>query len=101
MINKIYGLIGITAKAGKITFGTDSTLEALEKRKIKLVIIAKDASEKLKENFNFICNKNNIEIITYGNIEDISKAIGKQNKAVIRNKRFKFSKRNNKKNKWG
>lgn len=81
--NKALGLIGISAKAGKIAYGAEQVSEFIEKNKAKLVIIAENASSKTKENFEFLCKKKKINIITYQTIESLSKAIGKQNKAVI------------------
>ena len=81
--NKILGLMGLSARAGKVCFGTDSTIENLEKGKVKLVIVAKDSSERTKKNFLRLCEKYNVHIIEFGTIDDISKSIGKQNKAVI------------------
>ena len=84
MINsKLYGLIGLAMRAGKIAFGADAVEDLIKRRKLKLVIVAEDSSERTKNNFKFICNENNIPIIIYGNIENLSKSIGKQNKAII------------------
>lgn len=83
MINKVYGLLGITAKAGKILSGTDLVLEEMAKKRVKLVIVAEDASEKTIKNMKYYCNKEKIDIILYGTINDNSKAIGKKNRAVI------------------
>ena len=83
MVNKVFGLLGISAKAGKIVSGTDIVIENIDKGKIKLVIIAKDAAIRTVNNFNFICNKQKIPICVYGTIEENSKSIGKVNRAVI------------------
>lgn len=83
MINKVYGLLGISSKAGKVISGTDIILEKMEKKKVKLVIIAEDASEKTIKNMKYYCNKENVELIIYGNILENSKAIGKHNRATI------------------
>lgn len=83
MVNKVYGLLGISSKAGKIISGTDIILENLSRKKVKLVIIAEDASEKTIKNMKYYCIKENVEVIMYGNIEDNSKAIGKHNRAII------------------
>lgn len=83
MINKVYGLLGIASKAGKIISGTDIILESLEKNKVKLVIIAEDASCKTIKNMKYYCDKKNVEVIIYGNIEENSKSIGKHNRATI------------------
>ena len=83
MVNKVYGLLGISSKAGKIISGTDIILEHLAKNKVKLVIIAEDASEKTIKNMKYYCDRQNVEVIIYGNIEENSKSIGKHNRAII------------------
>lgn len=83
MINKTLGLLGISAKAGKIVSGTDVVLENIKKNKIKLVILATDSSERTKRNIKQICDENKITITEFGTIEENSKAIGKENRAVI------------------
>ena len=83
MVNKINGLLGITAKAGKMLSGTDLVLEEMAKKHVELVIIAADASLKTIKNMQYYCEKENVEMIIYGTIFDNSKAIGKHNKAVI------------------
>ena len=83
LINKVLGFLGISAKAGKIVSGTDIVLENIEKNKIKLVIVATDAAERTINNFKYSCEKKNVPIYIYGNIEENSKAIGKENRAVI------------------
>lgn len=92
MINsKILGLIGLAMKAGKVSFGADSVEESIVKKKVRLVIIATDSSERTKTKFIDICKKYNVPIITYGNIEDLSKAIGKDNKAILGIKDINFA----------
>ncbi len=83
LVNKVNGLLGISAKAGKVSAGTDLVLEEISKKNIELVIIAKDTSEKTIKNMKYYCNKENIPIIMYGTIEENSKAIGKYNKAIL------------------
>ena len=83
MINKTLGLLGISAKAGKIIAGSEIVIENIKKKKVKLVILAKDSSEKTKKNIKLLCEQNNIKTVEYGNIEENSKAIGKVNKAII------------------
>lgn len=81
--NKVLGLIGLSAKAGKIEYGADAVEEAIKRKKAKLVIVAEDAADRTKENFKFLCNKSNIYYVIFGEKEIISKAIGKNNKAII------------------
>lgn len=81
--DKLLGLLGLATKAGKIASGTESVIENIKFNKAKLVIIAIDASEKTRKNFEFLCNKYNIKIIVYGTIEILSKTIGSKNKAIL------------------
>ena len=81
--NKVYGLLGLTSKAGKLAFGTDSCLEMIAKHKVKLIIVAEDSSERTINNFREKCKQNNIDFYVFGKKEDLSKSIGKVNKTVI------------------
>ena len=76
-------MLGISAKAGKIVSGTDYCIQELKKGKIQLILVAEDASEKTKKNFVFYTQEVKIPIVFFGTIDDNSKAIGKQNRAVI------------------
>lgn len=89
--NKLIGFIGLCAKAGKLTYGTDACIELIQKKKAKLIIVAQNASERTKKNMKFVCDNNNVNICFYGEIEDLSHAIGKQNKAVIGIKEVNFA----------
>lgn len=90
--NKVLGLLGLCTKAGKLCFGHDSCMDLIVKQKVKLLIVAQDASDRTKKEFEMACKNNNIEIYFYGNIEELSKAIGKNNKAVIGIKEENFAK---------
>lgn len=84
MINKkILGLIGLSAKARKISYGADSVEIQLKKKKVKLIIVAEDASDRTKNKFIKLSNEYNVPIIILGKIDEISKTIGKSNKAII------------------
>ena len=82
---------GLASKAGKIVSGSDAVEEMIIKKKVFLIIIAKDASQKTAERFKRIAKENNIQSYIYGNIDDNSKAIGKKNKAIIAIKDKNFS----------
>ena len=93
MINKkILGLIGLSAKAGKISFGADSVETQIRKRKINLVIIAENSSERTKDKFKKLSEENDIPYIIVGEIDELSKAIGKSNKVIIGIKDLNLSK---------
>ena len=92
MINsKICGLLGLATRAGKVVFGTEAVLKEIEKNRTKLVIIAIDASERTKMKFKNICNEKNIPIKEALMMDELSKTIGKDNKAVLGIKDINFS----------
>lgn len=80
MTNKILTLLGFAAKAGKLSFGMDSSVEAVKKNKSKLIITAFDLSEKSLKEINFHAQKNNVRVVTLDdcNIEALSHAVGKK-----------------------
>lgn len=80
---KILGLIGLAARARKICFGADSVALELKKKKVHLIIIATDASARTKDKFTNLSKQYQVPIIIEGEIEILSKAIGKSNKAII------------------
>ena len=79
----MYGLLGLTAKAGKIVFGTEACEEAIAKKKVKLVVVAEDSSQRTIQNFEAKCKEYEIDFYLFGKKEELSKAIGKTNKTVI------------------
>lgn len=70
-------------KAGKIAFGTESCIDMLYKRKIKLLIIAEDSSERTIRSFKQKGEEYQVPVYIFGKKEELSKAIGKINKAVL------------------
>ena len=60
--NKVLRLLGLATKAGKISFGTESVIDTINKKKTQLVIIAEDAADRTKRNLTRISNDNNIPV---------------------------------------
>ena len=80
MTNKILALLGFASKAGKLSFGMDSSVEAAKKGKSSLLVTAYDVSQKSLKEINFHAVKNNVRVITLDdcNIEALSRAVGKK-----------------------
>ncbi len=90
---KLCGLIGIATKAGKIVSGTDACLEEIKKGKVSLVLLASDSSDRTKNTFKQEAERSHIAAYEVLSIEEMSKAMGKINKAVIGIKDVGFSKK--------
>lgn len=82
-MNKIYSILGIARKGGKISIGFDETLFEIKNKKSKLVIISKDASEKTKKNIQFECKKYDVNFIEFGEKEQIGRCLGKRVVSVL------------------
>ena len=83
MINKVYGLLGLCARAGKIVSGMDAVSNEAKRDKLKLILVAEDASEKTISQIKFLAEKKKIPMFVWGAILANSKAIGKENRAII------------------
>ena len=84
-------MLGFAQKAGKIITGDDTCEMFLNKRKIKLLILAGDSSENTKEKFRFLANKHQVPLLEVSTKDELSQAIGKSNRAVIGVTDRKFS----------
>ena len=75
---------------GKIIAGTDVCIDNIKNRKVRLVVMATDASDKTKKNIAYICKENDTKYVICSNIENLSKAMGYNNKAIygIKDKNF-------------
>lgn len=82
-MNKIYSMIGIANKGGKVAIGYDVTCLNIEKNKSVLVLIAADASEKTKKNILYVCNKYNCKYIEYGEKDLLGKCLGRKMVGVL------------------
>lgn len=83
MINKIYSMMGLCMKAGKLLCGSDVCAENIKKKKAFLIIIADDAAVNTKEKFENMATDYKINIVFYGTKNELSNAVGKADKAVF------------------
>lgn len=83
MNRKIYGLIGICQKAGKLASGELACELAIKNKEAHLVILAEDASKNTNKRFNDKCNYRNVPLEVFGTKESLGNAIGKATRASI------------------
>ncbi len=77
MNDKFLTLLGFASKSGNLSFGADSVKEALKRNKAKLVIIAKDISDKSRKEAKFFAKETPVIEADY-DTDAISHAIGKK-----------------------
>lgn len=90
--NKIYSLLGLATRAGKVVSGDDSTLLELKRGKVKLVIVADDASDNTKKLFKDKSSYRSIPYVYFSTKLQLGLAIGKAPRAALGVKDENFAK---------
>lgn len=75
--SKVYSLISLSMRAGKVKSGEFATLEAIRGKTAQLVIISRDASDNTAKQFLDKCRFYNVPIAFFGDKESLGHAIGK------------------------
>lgn len=83
MRKKIDSYLGFAAKSRNLVTGYNTCLLMMDKRKIKLLILAKDLSEKTVKKLSDAAENKNIPYRYYGTVEELSRMCGKQGKGVF------------------
>ena len=73
--NKIYSMIGLAMKAGKLTSGEFSTEHAVKAGKAYLVIVSETASENTKKKFRNMCTYYEVPLYFFGEKETLGHAM--------------------------
>ena len=80
---KIYQLLGLAARARKLTTGEELVVSDIRAKRAKLVILSNDASDNTKKKVSDKCNSYNVEKRAFGNREALGHAIGKESRVVL------------------
>jgi ribosomal protein L7Ae-like RNA K-turn-binding protein len=80
---KALSLLGMAQAAGKLVSGDNATYEALRQNKVKLLIIAADASSRTKRRFITAAQSAAAPYLELAGMTELGKAIGKPDRAVI------------------
>ena len=81
--SKTLSLLGLSAKAGKVSSGEFATENAVKTGKAYLVIVAKDASDNTKKKFKNMCDFYQVPIYFYEDKDTLGHAIGKEFRASL------------------
>lgn len=82
-MNKMFGLLGLAAKAGKLVSGEFSVEKAIKEKKAYLVILAADASENTQKHFSDMCRYRRVPLVVFGTKEELGRCIGKRFRANV------------------
>ncbi len=82
MTDRIYNLLGLAQKAGKISAG-DMAEQSVKDRKARLLVIAEDASGNTREKLVRMAERAGVPWVLYGGMEDLGHAVGKTDRACL------------------
>ena len=80
---KIFGLLGLAAKAGKVQSGEFSTEKAVKSGRAFLVIVSEESSENTKKMFRNMCTYYEVPYYELGGKEELGHALGKGMRASL------------------
>jgi len=80
---KGYDLLGLAQRAGKVQSGDAAAEAVIKKGKVKLVLLAVDASDRTKEHFTNLCRFKKIRWIESGEKERLGNALGKSPRSIV------------------
>ena len=82
-ISKVFGMIGLAARAGKVGSGAFVTEKLIKNGKARLVILSKDASDNTKKDFTDMCSWYKVPICIFSDRETLGNHIGKEARVVL------------------
>ncbi len=83
MRSKVESYMGFAAKARKLATGYNTCLFMMEKKKLRLLILAEDLSENSKEKMINAAKQYKLPYRVYGEIEDLSHMTGTEGKGIF------------------
>ncbi len=83
MRERIHSYFGFARKSGNLLSGYNTCMYGLQKRKIRLLILAGDLSENTIEKFRRQCEKQKVELRICSTVEQLSLFAGEEGKGVF------------------
>lgn len=83
MTDKIFGMIGLAVRAGKVKFGVYLASSACDTGSAKLVIIPSDLGASNKRSLQAKCKNTHIPLIEVADKASLSHAVGKKDVSAI------------------
>ena len=81
--DRVFGMIGLAARAGKVVSGSDAVIGAIRSNNVKLLIITRDISrnslDKILKSMN---SDKEITCYSFSTSEEVGYALGKPNRTV-------------------
>ncbi len=82
-MKKIETYLGFAARARKLYTGYNTCEMMMERRKIRLLVLAGDLSEGSRDKMQGLARQHKVECVIYGTIDELSHATGTENKGIF------------------
>lgn len=82
-MKKVFGMIGLAKRAGKVVSGEKNCKEAIKRGTALLCILANDASDNTKKSITNSCSFYETELITFSTVQELGYAIGNAKNSAI------------------
>jgi ribosomal protein L7Ae-like RNA K-turn-binding protein len=82
-LKKVYNLLGIAQRAGKLSAGTMAAQNSLMRHRAVLLILSEDISDNSREALLSSSNRHGIPTIAIGNKYDLGTALGKAYRVAV------------------
>lgn len=83
MNEKFYGMLGLAQRARKVSSGTVQCEQALKKGTAALIVVADDAANEVREEYQFLSRKHNIPLLSVPTKAMLGGAIGKSPRVAV------------------
>ncbi|AHM56617.1 hypothetical protein EAL2_c13220 [Peptoclostridium acidaminophilum DSM 3953] len=93
MKSSVLTLLGFAAKSGNLVTGEDALVNEIRRNSLRLLIIAQDASDNTKKKLSDKAKSYGVDFYICFSKDEISRAIGKENRAAVGIKNAEFHKR--------
>lgn len=91
-MNKIFGMLGLAKRAGKVSTGAFICTKMIRSGRAKLVILAGDAAENTKKAVSDSCRFYKVKLIEYSDMAELGHATGGGERAVVSVNDYNFAK---------
>ncbi len=92
MDSKVLGYLGFAQKAGKLACGYNTCILEMKKGKVHLLIITSEVGENSRKKLTDVATSRGVSYRLYGRSEEVSKAVGKDEKGIFAIKDKEFAK---------
>ena len=79
---QLYFALGLAQKAGKVLSGDMAVAEGIKQGKVKLLLVAEDASDKSKSKLAYYCKEYNVKMLETLTRSELGLAMGKAPRAA-------------------